>query len=234
MTTPTTGDDGDDEQTGPSNTDAMARELIAEARRRAAEALAGSSGRKGADANEIQLEDDVVLNKRRRRVFNGDVGGIPRRARIANDGVLGVYAPLHDVDDDDEEEKDDDEEKRGSRQRLNRTYVRRRLERFDRDLRGYDVQASLIDRPSCENPERIGVSSSSSIARRAIGRASEPADADAPAGSARAGLGSRPSDAASIDDPYARYRSERSSAYRRERDFGLTRGGASASTAKRT
>ena len=231
----TTGDDGDDVKTDPSNTDAMARELIAEARRRAAEALAGCSGRKGADANEIQLEDDVVLNKRRRRVFNGDVGGIPRRARIANDGVLGVYAPLHDVDDDDEEEKDDDEEKRGARQRLNRAYVRRRLERFDRDLRGYDVQASLIDRSSIEHPERISVPSSSSIARRPIGRASEAdAGADAPAGSARAGLGSRPSDAASIDDPYARYRSERSSAYRRERDFGLTRGGASASTAKRT
>lgn len=228
MTTPTTGDDGDDEQTRPSNTDAMARELIAEARRRAAEALAGCSGRNGADANEIQLEDEDA-NKRRRRVFDGDVGGIPRRARIANDGVLGVYAPLHDADDD---EKDDDEEKRGSRQRLNRAYVRRRLERFDRDLRGYDVQASLIDRSSIEQPERIGVPSSSSIARRPIGRASEAADA--PAGSARAGLGSRPSDAASIDDPYARYRSERSSAYRRERDFGLTRGGASASTAKRT
>lgn len=230
--TTTTGNDGGDEKTRPSNTDAVARELIAEARRRAAEALAGCSGRKGADANEIQLEDDAVLNKRR-RVFDGDVGGIPRRARIANDGVLGVYAPLHDVDDDDE--KDVDEEKRGSRQRLNRTYVRRRLERFDRDLRGYDVQASLIDRSSIEQqPERIGVPSSSSIARRAIGRASEPADAEAPAGSARAGLGSRPSDAASIDDPYARYRSERSSAYRRERDFGVTRGGASASTAKRT
>ena len=223
MTTTTkTGEDGGDEKTGPSNADAMARELIAEARRRAAEALAGCSGRKGADANEIQLEDEDVLNKRR-RVFNGDVGGIPRRARIANDGVLGVYAPLHDVDDDDEEEKDDDEEKRGSRQRLNRTYVRRRLERFDRDLRGYDVQASLIDRSSIEQPVRIGVPSSSSIARR-------PIDADAPAGSARAGLGSRPS----IDDPYTRYRSERSSAYRRERDFSLTRGGASASTAKRT
>jgi len=226
MTTPTTGDEGEDEQTRPSNTDAMARELIAEARRRAAEALAGCSGRKGADANEIQLEDEDA-NKRRRRVFDGDVGGIPRRARIANDGVLGVYAPLHDEKD---EEKDDDEEKRGSRQRLNRTYVRRRLERFDRDLRGYDVQASLIDRSSTEHPERIGVPSSSSIARRPIGGASEAAGADAPAGSARAGLGSRPS----IDDPYARYRSERSSAYRRERDFGLTRGGASASTTKRT
>lgn len=228
-TTPTTGDDGEDEQkTRPSsNTDAMARELIAEARRRAAEALAGCSGRNGADANEIQLEDEDT-NKRRRRVFDGDVGGIPRRARIANDGVLGVYAPLHDEKDD---EKDDDEEKRGARQRLNRAYVRRRLERFDRDLRGYDVQASLIDRSSIEHPERISVPSSSSIARRPIGRASEAdAGADAPTGSARAGLGSRPSD----DDPYARYRSEKSSAYRRERDFGLTRGGASASTAKRT
>lgn len=210
MTTPTTtGDEGEDEQTTrPSvNTDAVARELIAEARRRAAEALAGCSGRNGADANEIQLEDEDA-NKRRRRVFDGDVGGIPRRARIANDGVLGVYAPLHDEKDDDE--KDDDEEKRGSRQRLNRAYVRRRLERFDRDLRGYDVQASLIDRSSIEHPERIGVPSSSSIARRPIGRASEAAGVDAPAGSARAGLGSR----LSIDDPYTRYRSEKSSAYR--------------------
>lgn len=209
-TSTTTGDEGDDEQTTrpSSNTDAMARELIAEARRRAAEALAGCSGRNGADANEIQLEDEDA-NKRRRRVFDGDVGGIPRRARIANDGVLGVYAPLHDEKDDDEE-KDEDEEKRGSRQRLNRAYVRRRLERFDRDLRGYDVQASLIDRSSIEYPERIGVPSSSSIARRPIGRASEAAGVDAPAGSARAGLGSRPS----IDDPYTRYRSEKSSAYR--------------------
>lgn len=206
--TATTGDEGDDdEQSRPSNTDAVARELIAEARRRAAQALAGCSGRNGADANEIQLEDEDA-NKRRRRVFDGDVGGIPRRARIANDGVLGAYAPLRDEKDD--EEKDDDEEKRGSRQRLNRAYVRRRLERFDRDLRGYDVQASLIDRSSIEHPERIGVPSSSSIARRPIGRASEAAGVDAPAGSARAGLGSRPS----IDDPYTRYRSEKSSAYR--------------------
>jgi len=230
-----TGVDGDGEKTTtrPSNADDMAKELIAEARRRAAEALAGSSGRRreGADANEIQLEDDAVVNKR--RVFDGDVGDIPRRARIANDGVLGVYAPLDNVDDD---EDDDDDEKVGSRQRLNREYVGRRLERFDRDLRGYDVQTCLIDRSSCEKTERIGVPSSSSIARRPTGRASAAADAapSGAAGSARAGLGSRPSDAASIDDPYARYRSERSSAYKRERDFGPTRAGASASTAKRT
>ena len=93
-----------------------------------------------------------------------------------------------------------------------RAYVARRLERFDRDVRGYDAEATA--KSILEHDERARASE-----RARMGGATAPPRAAATAnareidGPARAGLGSRPTDASiGGDEIYALYRARR--AYR--------------------
>ena len=184
---------------------ARASAMVEEARRRA-ERIAAALGARArddardsgaGDANEIDL--DARATTRETRGTGTAVGTLAMRAQRANAGVAGLYRAVEATT------------TRAAREPP-RAYVERRLERFDRDVRGYDASASA--KSMLEHDERARASERGRAGTAAATtRAAPTANARETDGPARAGLGSRPTDASiGGDEIYALYRANR--AYR--------------------
>lgn len=142
---------------------------------------------------------DARATTREARGTGTAVGTLAMRARRANAGVAGLYRAVEATT------------TRAAREPP-RAYVERRLERFDRDVRGYDASASA--KSMLEHDERARASERGRAGTAAATtRAAPTANARETDGPARAGLGSRPTDASiGGDEIYALYRANR--AYR--------------------
>ena len=184
---------------------ARASAMVEEARRRAARLAAALGARARGGARDSGAGDATSIDRvarattRETRGTGTAVGTLAMRARRANAGVAGLYRAVEATT------------TRAAREPP-RAYVERRLERFDRDVRGYDASASAKSMLEHDEPGRAPHGGRAGPAA-APPRAAPPATARYTAAPARAGLGSRPTDASiGGDEIYALYRANR--AYR--------------------